>query len=168
MLVSFVGLVVVGDQRAFVGLVELPVEPDPSSQREHPLRDTGEQPGGGASAVALQAELAFARVEDRLGPLADPAQRPEPDRLVLTVRADQHSAQHRRVGLELDAPEAFAGPDDLPGADQMAVGVEQRGQGSRSPRSASAGPQMTGVPSGAQTRYRRMPQSQRERDARQP
>src|SRR5215213_1155121 len=81
--------VVVGDQGALDRGAELPVEPDRGGQGGQPLGDAGPQAVDGVGAVAFQAELVFEGVEDRLDPLADPAQVAEPVRLITAVRAGQ-------------------------------------------------------------------------------
>src|SRR5438034_1075567 len=88
------GLVVVGQQRALVGLTELPVEPDRGGQGEQPLGDADEHPAEGTATMLLQPELLLERVDDRLDPLPHPAQRPEPARLVLAIRPDE-AGPHR-------------------------------------------------------------------------
>src|SRR5262245_5994655 len=94
------GSVVEGQQGALVPDAELPVEPDPGGQGEQPLRHPNEHPTRGAAAVAFQAELVFEGVDDRLDPLAHPAQRPEPGRLVLAVGTDQMRAQRSDMAAE--------------------------------------------------------------------
>src|SRR5215831_16931051 len=55
---------IVRDQRALEGRADLPVVPDDGVEREQALGDAGPEPGGGAAAVAFEAELVF-RVDDR-------------------------------------------------------------------------------------------------------
>src|SRR5512132_2900181 len=81
--------VVVGDQRALVGRAELPVPPDPGGQRQQSLPDPDPDPGQGPAAVAFQPELALEALECALDPLPEPAQRPQPARLISTVRTQQ-------------------------------------------------------------------------------
>src|SRR5512132_2295228 len=88
-----VGSVVVGDQGALDRGGEPPVEPDPSGQGQQSLRDADPEALDGVGAVAFQAELILEGVEDRLDPLAHPAQRAEPARLIGTVGTDQSSVQ---------------------------------------------------------------------------
>ena len=69
--------VVVGDQRALDRGAQLPVEPDRGGQGQQPLGDPDPGALDGVGAVALQAELVFEGVDDRLDPLADTTLCPE-------------------------------------------------------------------------------------------
>src|SRR2546430_17349132 len=51
------------------------VEVDCGAEGEDARCDAGEQAGGGAAAVALEQELVFEAVDDRLDPLPGPADR---------------------------------------------------------------------------------------------
>src|SRR4029453_8453969 len=92
--------VVIGDHRALVLDLELPVEPDRGGQGEQPLADADEDSAEGAAMVLFQAELVFEGVDDRLDPLAHPAQRAEPARLILAIRTNDAGAQCIEVALE--------------------------------------------------------------------
>src|SRR5579859_3483878 len=81
--------VVVGDEGSLVGGADLPVVPDGGGQGEQSLGDAGEHSGGGASAVAFEAELVFEGVEDRFDPLAHPGQVAEPAPFVFAVGPGQ-------------------------------------------------------------------------------
>src|SRR5215467_9614882 len=76
---------------------------------QQPLGDAGAEAGGGAPAMAFQVELVFEGVVDRLDPLADPADRTVPGRLVAPQpRARAHSpcsaAGIRRIPAGPPAP----------------------------------------------------------------
>jgi hypothetical protein len=102
------GSVVMGEQGPLVVDLELPVAPDGGGQGEQPLAAADERPTQGAATVLFQAELVFEGVDDRLDPLAQPTQRPEPARLVLAVGPDQEGAQPSGVAFELGAGQALS------------------------------------------------------------
>src|SRR5688500_12766155 len=89
----WVGLVVVGDQRTLEWGVELSVEPNGGGQGEQPLGDPDPDALDGMGAMAFQAELVFEGVDDRLDPLADPAQVAEPGGFIGPVGPDQPGLQ---------------------------------------------------------------------------
>ena len=118
---------VIGDHRALVLDLELPVEPDRGGQGEQPLADADEDPAEDAATVLLQAELLLEGVDDRLDPLAHPAQGPEPARLILAVGADQEGPQPSDMALERLAGKALVGQDDRArGQGLLAGGVVQQ------------------------------------------
>src|SRR5918993_5694031 len=126
----WMGLMVVGDQRAFDRGAELPVAPDPGGQGQQPLGDPDPDALDGVGAVAFQAELVFEGVEDGLDPLADPAQVAEPGRLISPVGADQPHLQLRDQLREGPAGEALVAQDDHAWAqDALAGGPVQQGFG---------------------------------------
>src|SRR5918996_1646476 len=126
----WMGLMVVGDQRAFDRGAELPVEPDAGGQGQQPLGSADPDALDGVGAVAFQAELVFEGVEDRLDPLADPAQVAEPGRLISPVGADQPRVQLSDHLLERPAGEALVAQDDHARAqDVLAGGVVQQAPG---------------------------------------
>ena len=83
---------VVGDQGALVGRVDLPVPADPGGQGEQTLGDPDPDPGQGAAAMALQPELVFEGVEGALDPRPPTAQRAVPVGLVGAVGTQQRGA----------------------------------------------------------------------------
>jgi len=110
------GSVVIGDQRPLDWLGSCPVVPDDGGHGQQPLSDAGADALSGAPAVALQAELAFEGVVDRFDPLADPADRPVPGRLVAAVGADQVQAEAGgEQVLELAPGEALVADQVSPG-----------------------------------------------------
>src|SRR6266511_5928899 len=94
------GSVVIGEQGALVGKAELPVEPDHRCEGEQSLAHADEHPAQGAAAMLFQPELVLESADDRLDPLAQPAQRPEPAWLVGAVGTDQNRAQRTDVAFE--------------------------------------------------------------------
>jgi hypothetical protein len=82
------GSVVVGGE-VTAGVAEVPVVPEAGSERKQALGDARDQAGHGVGAVALERELAFDRVDDRLDPLAHTAEVAEAGRLVLAVGAQK-------------------------------------------------------------------------------
>jgi hypothetical protein len=62
--------------------------------------------------VLFQAELVFEGVDDRLDPLAHPAQRAEPARLILAIRTNEAGAQCIEVALEGPTGKPLIGQDD--------------------------------------------------------
>jgi hypothetical protein len=157
------GSVVIGKHGPLVSEAELPVEPDRGGQSEEPLADADEHPTEGAATMLSQPELIFEGVDDRLDPLAHPAQRTEPGRLILAIRADQHGAQPSDVAFELGAGQALVGQDDRPrGQRLLAGGVGQQRLGDLALTKARvATHQLIGMPSGAHSRYSLKPQYQR-------
>src|ERR671912_2846196 len=79
------GSVVKGQQGPLGSDAELPVEPDRGGQGQQSLADADKDPAQGAAAMLFQPELVLEGVDDRLDPLAHPAQRPEPVGLVGAV-----------------------------------------------------------------------------------
>src|SRR5438132_1147795 len=65
------------------GFPEGPAVPDGSGKGEDPLTDPRPHASGDVPAVILERQLAFEGVVDRLDPLPDPAELPEPGLLVL-------------------------------------------------------------------------------------
>jgi hypothetical protein len=99
------GLVVVGDQGAHDGLAGVVVVPDGGGQGEDALGDSGQHPGGGVPAVAIEVELAFEGVVDRFDDLP---QRPEelgagPGGFAVAGWAEQADAAVGQGGLEAGA-----------------------------------------------------------------
>src|SRR5437867_1268909 len=94
--------------------VELPVEADAGTEGEDARADACEYPFRCAPAVAFEQELVFERVDDRLDPLPDPA-----DRrlwavgLVGAARAQKPVAELAYGLLELGAGEALVADDEL-------------------------------------------------------
>ena len=60
---------IVGDEGSLDRGADLPVVPDGRVEGQQALHDPGPQAGGGAAAVAFEAELVFQRPDDRLDPL---------------------------------------------------------------------------------------------------
>jgi hypothetical protein len=77
-------LVGIGGEVA-AGLADLPVVPEAGGEGEQPHPDPGAEAGKGASAVALQPELALAGPEHRFDALADESQGAEAGLLVAAV-----------------------------------------------------------------------------------
>jgi len=92
--------------------------------------------------------------KDRLDPLGDSAEFPEPWFLVFWVGSDQFRFESSGDEvLEVFPSEAFVADDDLAGADEMAfVAGSIVSAASRSPIFGFASPQMMGIPSGVQIR----------------
>src|SRR5581483_450366 len=88
-------------------LTDLAVMPEPRGEGEQAQGDPGTEAGQGASAVALQPELALAGPEHRLDPLADPPQRAEAGSLVLAVRPEEGGSAEPHELLELPPGEAL-------------------------------------------------------------
>ncbi len=119
---------VIRDQRTLARGVNLPVMPDPGRHGQQLARHPGHHPLQRASPMAFQTQLPLESVEDRLDPLADPAEVPEPRFLILPVRSQQMRLEV--LGderFELLAREALVRQDDLPVTDQVATGIEHRG-----------------------------------------
>src|SRR5881394_3673576 len=98
------------------GLACLPVEVDGGGEGEDAGGDPAGEAGWGLGEVVFEPELVFERVDDRLDPLADAADRRRGTVwLVGPVGAQQQPAQLGDGGFELDAGEAFVGDDELTG-----------------------------------------------------
>lgn len=106
---------VVGDQAALDRSVELPVPPDAGGQGEQPLGDPDPDALDGVGAVAFQAELVVEGVDDRLDPLAHPAQVAEPGGLVAAVGSSQDRAQLPDNRVELAAGQPLSARMAMPG-----------------------------------------------------
>src|SRR4029453_1302412 len=104
--------VVIGDHRALVLDLELPVEPDRGGQGEQALADADEDPAEDAATVLFQAELLLEGVDDRLDPLAHPAQGPNRRGSSVRSGADQEGPQPCDMALERLAGQALVGQDD--------------------------------------------------------
>jgi hypothetical protein len=115
---------VVGDQGALTRLAGLPVPPDPGDQGQQPLGDSDPDTGEGAAAVPFQSELVFARVEQALDPLPDPAQRPVPVGLISPVGAQQPGPMRCDQLLELLPGEALVAQDEQARAQPLALVAE--------------------------------------------
>lgn len=90
------------------GQAEFPVEADAGAEGEDARGHAGEQTGRGASAVALEQELVFERVDDRLDSLPDPAdRRAGPVGLVGAAGAQQEGPELAHGGFEVGAGEAL-------------------------------------------------------------
>src|SRR5918995_4368802 len=116
------GSVVKGQQGPLGSDAELPVEPDRGGQGQQSLADADKDPAQGAAAMLFQPELVLEGVDDRLDPLAHPAQRPEPGWLILAVGADQEGAQPSDVAFELGPGQALVGQDDRAGRQGLLAG----------------------------------------------
>src|SRR5580765_4435359 len=97
-------------------LAELPVEVDGGGEGEDASGDAANEAGRGLREVVFEPELVFERVDDRLDPLADLA-----DRRCLSVRfvgsawAQQERAELADSVFEVHACEAFVGDHELAG-----------------------------------------------------
>src|SRR5918995_854413 len=122
------GSVVIGEQGPLVLDLELPVAPDGGGQGEQALADADEDSAEGAAMVLFQAELVFEGVDDRLDPLAHPAQRAEPARLILAIRTNEAGAQRTEVALEGPTGKPLIGQDDRARRQGMLAGsvIQQR------------------------------------------
>src|SRR5216117_3266923 len=105
---------VVGDQRALVGCVELPVPPNRRGQGQQPLRDPYIDASQRSSPVAFQPQLVFEGVEGALDPLAPAAQRAMPARLVAAVRPQQPRAIAGHQLLEVATGKALVAQHEQP------------------------------------------------------
>src|SRR6266566_4338965 len=113
--------VVVGDQRALAGGIDLPVPPDGGRHRQQALGDAREDAGGGAPAMFFEGELALEGVVDALDPLPDGSQRPESRLLALAVGPHHPGPEHGGEILQKDAREALVAEDDLSRLDAGAI-----------------------------------------------
>src|SRR5919202_677 len=113
--------VVVGDQRARGRGPQLPVEPDGCSQGQQPLSDPDLNPGRGAAAVLLQAQLALEGVDDALDPLANRPQTPETGWLIAAVGPHQQRPKVGHMPVHLGAGQSLVHDEDLPGSQAAAV-----------------------------------------------
>src|ERR671932_2816253 len=104
--------VVIGGEAA-AGLTDLPVVPDAGREGEHALADPHPDTGEGATAMALERELALEGVDDRLDPLAQPSERAEAGLLVAPVGAHEPTAERGDELLELRAREALVADHGL-------------------------------------------------------
>jgi hypothetical protein len=111
-----------GDQAALVLGALLPVEADRGGQGQHPLADPDEHPAQGSATMLFQPELVFEGTDDRLDPLAHPAQRPEPAPLTLAVGPQQMRVQAAEVGLERFAGKPLVAQDDRAGRQRTLPG----------------------------------------------
>src|SRR5215211_6287033 len=93
---------------------DLFVVPEPGGEGEHALGDAGDDAGQGAGSVALERQLFFECLEDRLDPLSDPAERPEAWGFVFAVGSYELTAEVGDELLEVAAGEAFVGEHDAP------------------------------------------------------
>lgn len=144
---------VVGDEGAFGGCVDEPVVPDRGGEGEESRGDAGVDAGDGSAAVFFEGELAFQRVEHGLDPLPDAAELPEPRRLVLAVGAEQMRAEVvGDEGLELSSGKPLSPMITCPGWMRCRSWSSMAWAASRSPILGFASPQITGIPSGVQTR----------------
>src|SRR5918994_1253406 len=110
------GSVVKGQQGPLGSDAELPVEPDRGGQGQQSLADADK----------------------------DPAQGPEPARLILAVGADQEGAQPSDVAFELGPGQALVGQDDRAGRQGLlAGGVLQQRLGDLAFAKAGAGQETT-------------------------
>jgi hypothetical protein len=154
-------LVVVGDQGALVGGADLPVPPDRGGQGQQPLSDPDPDAGQGAAAVAFQPKLVFEGGEGALDPLPEATQRPMPVRLIGAVRAQQARAIASDQLLEVPAGEALVGQDDQPRPQPGALVVQHGRHDLPLTQLGVARHQVTGMPSGVASTYRRKPQKKR-------
>src|SRR4029453_5584001 len=97
-------------------------------QGQQPLRHPDPQALDGARAVALQAELALEGVEDRLDPLADPAQVAEPPGLV------------SRSGRTRQAPSSATSCSNAPPAKPLSARTTLPGRRRRRRGACATGP----------------------------
>src|SRR5680860_859533 len=100
------GSVVVGDQAA-PRVADGPVVPDAGTEGQQSLDDARAQPADRVGAVALQRELVLELVEDRLDPLANPAEFAEAGCLVTAIGAQEGAAQKLDELLDLGPGEAL-------------------------------------------------------------
>src|ERR671910_554749 len=116
-------------------LADPAVMPEAGRECEQAQGDAGAEPGQGASAVALETELALAGPEDRLDPLADAPERAEARLLVLAVGTQEARASVGHPALELGAREALVGDDGVAGErdllEHLAGDLPLRGVGRR-------------------------------------
>src|SRR5919201_6522408 len=109
---------------------EGPAVPDAGGESEDALTDARPDAGGHVTAVMLERELALEGVVDRLDPLTDPAELPDPRLLVAAVGTQEGGVEVGDGALELLAGESFVADDDLPAAEQAALaGAPEHGRG---------------------------------------
>lgn len=91
------------------------VVPDCCGEGEESLKDTGANAGSGAAAVSFEVELGFEGLVDRFDDLAEGPEEPLvwPWLVVAEGRADEGDASGVEFGLELGAPVALVGHEDL-------------------------------------------------------
>jgi hypothetical protein len=144
---------VVGD--CATGAAEFVIEADAGREGEQAGRDSCEQVARRARSVAFEGEQVLAGAEDRLDALPDGRQMDAVVWLGAASGAHDLGSQCRDLGRELAAGVALVTDDRLSSAEGLRedresdlalgpVGADERGA--------------RGVPSGAQTRCRRMPQ----------
>jgi hypothetical protein len=92
--------------------------PDGGGQGEDALQDADGDSGRGVPAVALEVELSFEGVVDRLDDLAQRLEEPGsgPAGLALAGRAQQRQAGVYEAGLKFPAVVVLVPDEDLPGA----------------------------------------------------
>jgi hypothetical protein len=139
-----------------------PVVPAPSREREQALEEAGDEAVDGAGAMVLERELVLAGVDDRLDPLPHAGERAEARLLVAAVGTDEGRPVVADDLLELLAREALVADDHLPWLERP---LDSSAATSRSGAFAGASSNAIGIPSGAQSKYRRKPQKKRECEA---
>jgi hypothetical protein len=138
------------------------VEPERCGQGEQALGDPDPDPGQGPAAVLLQAELALEGVDNALDALADRAQIAVTGGLVTPVRALEAGAQITDLPVEAGPGKAFVANDGRAGQQPRRGVLEQLGRDLTLAKAWGARHQLTGIPSGAHSRYSLRPQYQRE------
>jgi hypothetical protein len=142
------------------GAVELVVEPDGGGDARGVCGRFGRGCRAGSGIVALEVELVLERPEDRFDALADGGKVRSCAGFVLAVGSEQQRAVALGDRLELSSGIPFVGRDHL-----TAVPPDrQQSQRDVAFLLVAAGARIAarGVPSGAASRCRRMPQNQRE------
>ena len=149
----------VGGERSR-GLAGLPVEVDGRCEGKDACGDSADEPGGGLGEVVFEPELVFERVDDRLDPLADAADRRLlAFRLVASARAQQQRAEVGDGCFEIGACEAFVGDHELTGG---RLSLEQFEQGLALGRVGGDELKSRTQPSGPHQSTSRIPQKKRE------
>ena len=146
---------VVIDREVAAWVAGEPVVPAAGREREQALRDAGHEALQGTGAVALERELVLASVDDRLDPLADAAERAEARWFVAAVRTQQLAAAGGDELLESSPAKPLSAMTVWPGSSARSSSSAAT---SRSGALAGASSKAIGIPSGAQSRYRRKPQ----------
>jgi hypothetical protein len=111
--------------------------------------------------VLFQSELAFEGVDDALDALADAAQVARPSWLVAPVRALEAAPRSVLCRSKAAPAKPLSPMTVVPASSQGGVSASSSAATSRSPSLGVARHQLTGMPSGAVSRYSLRPQYQR-------
>ena len=138
--------------------------PDDCGHAEQALGDADLDARSDAVAVSFEVELAFEGVVDRVGPLADPADRAVAGNLVAAAGRTRSAEGGGEQVFEVAPGEALVADEDQPGraVPTRRAWASNSAATSRSPMPGLAGHQAVGIPPGLVARYSFRPQYQRE------